>query len=307
MKLREDLPMDITYDSYGNTVWSRKDIGIFNKYRKKYKQCVEYAKLYYGKHRCFMVDDPCSIYPDINMQMVASMLIEKKEHIQALIKTETKNVKDRNIIFLQRAYDVVSAIYVPDHIRTMKVRFNGFELKFSLNPISRSLVDILEESRNLDFLNIVDDLEHILSLSNNVKGVIHSQEEEIEIDGIKYNRVIPVQPFLPLVMLAFTDTVFEFSEPCSVYFENCIINNELRNKLLRENLVGWIENCNIKPPLFGLSDGMIGTVEIFENCAIYQGMDEIINNTSIDVPSSTMNFDSTIDADLPIDIKSFPI
>ena len=181
-KIREDLP-------YDNKKWSPQAMKIFNNNREDYKKTVAIAKSLYS-NRAFIVDDKSATIDGV-ARLHAMMYIQGTESAQLLMKCTTDN---ENKIKLKREIDVITAFYVPENIKWLKVIANGSCIgEFNGSPNEPELEEILRQSWLVPGSED-SHLEYILWLSQQGKiGFVHNQEKTIEIDGVNYNRLIFIQ------------------------------------------------------------------------------------------------------------------
>ena len=237
-KIREDLP-------YDNKKWSPQAMKIFNNNREDYKKTVAIAKSLYS-NRAFIVDDKSATIDGV-ARLHAMMYIQGTESAQLLMKCTTDN---ENKIKLKREIDVITAFYVPENIKWLKVIANGSCIgEFNGSPNEPELEEILRQSWLVPGSED-SHLEYILWLSQQGKiGFVHNQEKTIEIDGVNYNRLIFIQPMLPICMCMFAHIDIYTSDPCNVYLEVSICS-DLRGKMMRsDQMVGWVEDCDEEIPI----------------------------------------------------------
>ena len=206
-KLREDLP-------HRGANWSRDDIALFNEHRAKYKEGVQLAKSFYGD-RAFIAGEESATVEGC-MKLLTMMMNQGDSIAQLLMKCDTKD----NKIALTRSYDVITAFYVPEDIKWLKVDSNGSILgEFHGKYIEVDLDEVLRQSWTVPSSEDSSHLEYILWVSRQGKiGFVHNQEEIIDIDGVRYNRLIFMQPMIPVAQCLFVNMTITTSGPCTV---NC--------------------------------------------------------------------------------------
>lgn len=281
-KLREDLP-------YSKKEWGDRAVEIFNQWRDDYKQGVKVAKKFYGD-RAFIADGE-SLNHNSTTKLLMMMVEQGAKIAQLLVKSTTNTA---NIIKLTRAYDVITAFYVPEDVEWLKVISNGLTIGwFHGRYRELDLEDLLEQSWSMPESADESFLEYILWVSRQGKiGFVHNQEEDIEIDGVNYRRLIFMQPMLPIVQCAFTEVTIETSGPCTVYLEVSTCEGELRANLGHKPMTGWVEDLDDGIPLIQFSGGMVGKRYMMDK---ENGVDSL---PTLELPS--INFD-------PPDLGSFDL
>lgn len=245
MSLRKDLPKTI------NNKWSKRDLDIFDNHRKAYKKTVKIAESCYGD-RAFIASENSVQYHDCTKLLV--MLTESgAKAAQLLLKVDITDGRH-----LSRAYDVITAFYIPQDV-DITIRNNGMILgKFYGDSDEKDLETILQESRSIPTNESDNFLEHILFMARQGKiGFIHNQDKVITIDGIEYHRRICVQPFIPMAALPYANLYIESSQPSTVYLEINCLHTYTRSSFMRDSLICYIEQEKYANPIRIIKGGAV--------------------------------------------------
>ena len=229
-KLRENLPVKGKY--------SPETLKIFDKHRAEWRKSVERTKAVYGK-RAFIANGEAANCDGATKMLV--MMMEQGEDVaQLLMKYDLSTCQAT----ISRSVDVFTAFYVPEDVGWLKVEANGNLLgTFYGDYHELELDQILRESWTLPRSENESYLEYILWVSRQGKiGFVHNQEETIEIDGIVYKRLIFLQPVLPICQCCYAQILITTSNPCTVYLEGSIVDHKFRNDLIRNDMLGWVED-----------------------------------------------------------------
>ena len=115
--------------------------------------------------------------------------------------------------------DCITAFYIPEDLEYFSFRVNKYELEvYRGDPVEVDLEMLLRESLNVPLIPQESFWEVVLWKSRQEKyGMAHTQEPVIEIDGIKYKRVIFIQPYFPVSCSPFSDTIILINEKRDIY------------------------------------------------------------------------------------------
>ena len=232
-KLREDLPTHCTKR------WDKDDIKTFNLVRDGYKGTVKQAKTYYGD-RAFIANGEAATYDGFTRLLV--MLAEQGAKVSQLLAEVKAN--DKGDIKFTRAYDVVTAVYVPEDLQSLHIIRNGGKIAeyTSGNSVTHDLDQILAESWTVPESEDESALEYILWVSRQGKiGFIHNQEETINLGGQTFKRLIVVQPYLPMAAILYSDAWLRTEPGVTLYLEvNCAANTA-RIELCKNEHILWTD------------------------------------------------------------------
>ncbi len=258
-KILEDLPY------VANDRYSHQLIDQCNKHRAKYKEAVKLAhSLYVDKVVMINGTDiynsetsTCNSHEVLgayngDTKLLFAAVLEKTSS-QQLIRVDLQ--KDQRFV-INRRYDVITAIYCPkemagtvcmsysDHDAHIIGTYRGYR---ALEP---DLEDILAISKTVPDWVDREFLNYILWLSNQGRiGIIHRQEQEIEIDGTTYVRVLFTQPFLPLVGFPYFEFRLKSSNDITIYLEANFADHHMRRKLSQCDVI-WLDKEPNACPLF---------------------------------------------------------
>ncbi len=207
-KLLEDLPTTVS-DKY-----SSHFISLCNKHRAKYKQEVAFLKEVYADLAVMVNNKTMYNNMDYSLNIYDRMpfcdryknfmyaYLHEDRTCQKLVRADIK--KDTPFM-LSCEYSMITAFYLPkEHSGWIGLFMLGNVLIGQYHGYQTheiDLDDVLCQSKTVPSWDDGDNefLEYILFLSRQGRiGVIHRRQEEIEIDGSRYVRILFVQPFLPL-------------------------------------------------------------------------------------------------------------
>jgi len=266
-KLREDLP------TKANDRFSDSFIKMCNNYRADYKKIVKITKELYtdravivnnlesynNKNNTLNGGNAMKVFGGGMCNLLLGGLIDNNTaSSQVLLK---KELKQEEPFILIRSYDFITAFYVPKDLKWLKFWGGGIVLGQYWGRIRDDidLEEILDQSKKVPDWQDKEFLEYILWLSKQGKvGMIHRQEEEIEIDGVTHVRLIFIQPLIPNVAITYHELKVEISEDRAIYIEMNYAANEYRTTIRNQKYIPiWIENESDNSPLCLVSDGFI--------------------------------------------------
>ena len=155
--------------------------------------------------------------------------------------------------------DYITGIYIPSDIHWVKLIIGGLPMGIyfgGAGSSGKSLEDILDESRVIPRQR--DNLELILEMSRLGQiGFVHKQENRIDINGVSYNRIVPLQPFIPIAALQYHEVCLQVSESCDCYVEsNLLPGMRMRQAMVDKQLILYAEGQ--VNPIICVASGMGG-------------------------------------------------
>lgn len=220
-----------------------KVLHSFEELKAQYNESVEIAKKFYVNHipilkrtpeNTLTIEERMTILLYKNNSDIVQSLTNYQTVIDSSLDTEYSPVYSIDLPTI----DFITAFYIPEHVEWIElIDYIGYYTpvidRWSRTFTHQDLNDLLEESRSIpkprDFSIFEEE-------------TYYAQESEIIIDGIKYIRVIPVQPFLPIGKCNCSDLRIVTGEKCNIYIEMAITKNGF-NKL--SSIVLWSDKLKI--------------------------------------------------------------
>lgn len=230
------------------------------KYRESYRKNAAMVKSLYGD-RAFIAEDDHHGRQDGagdfkgSMKAIMMLVLSKKKISQMLVKLKLDN---SYVAVIRREYDLISAFYVPEDIKYVKLVCSGYVLgKYRGRFRDRSLEEIVTEAHTLPATHELTNLEYILWMSRQGKiGFTHNQEEFINIDGKVYRRLIFVQPVLPVCQCMYSKVEIISSDNRPIYAECLMCSQEIRRHYIENQTISWLEDEKDQCPLISFQDGV---------------------------------------------------
>lgn len=258
--------------------YSEEDIELFDEYKDDYLEFTEAIKsVYNGLNTSVDLDhkSPNEYSHDEYEDYIKS----KEEWISANTENDTYNI--RRLVPLRterimRTGDLISAFYIPEDLdwfeveqatRVIEEGIDPFNLSIDpgnmiYNTLARydsknlgmkyySTEEIMDQARELpdqlEEFSREETLDDILSKSKKMSIVPDGCGEEIiEINGIKYKRIILFYPVLPILRLIFTELRWKSSDHRPIYMEEITLTERGKTKL-GPNKLHWVGMAKTGP------------------------------------------------------------
>lgn len=250
MSFIKDLP------SIPSPVYSRENIELFDKWREKYAESVRIYRELLSSFVDITIDmdlyeKAIKEYPHLDV----SNIIQKKDGMDKYIKSplryqfelfndinrEIDKPYCRSILCLQngvlsfRNYDFISAFYIPEDMEWINIEIYNTdddlinelapEIDLTYHPLYNNHIEELETilDRSKDF-SFIDNFKNNLEEELKINGKINISpdgcgEETIEVEGIKYKRIVLFHPVLPLTKMVQSEIRCRTSDRKDVFIE----------------------------------------------------------------------------------------
>lgn len=210
--------------------------GCSKEFKLGYNESLKFTEMCYNNKSNDGFIDGHNIYSYSTMLIVSLTLNEKL--CSQILNKEIPN--ENNTITLSRGTDILSAIYVPEDFTWVKVLFENPSGDIVIDIDSKRprvpLPDLLFQTQQLPKTR--DNLADLLrdSRKSKININIHRQQEELFLEGQRYIRIIPLQPFIPQVCFCYTPISLQFDGNYPVYFEYNSLRTEERRVLTQSDL-----------------------------------------------------------------------
>ena len=134
---------------------------------------------------------------------------------------------------ISRSYDLLTALYVPETLPYLElikeIYYKPFHFRrwgyWRNNNLEVELETVLANSLELP----ADDLEQNLQRAQYPEEIFSARhQKQITIGGVRYRRIVVVQPALPMVALAYVKVYFRTLVPVALYYETVLLPNNER-------------------------------------------------------------------------------